>query len=102
MPVTIGASGITGQAAIDSYVTAWIELCLKLINDLAIDARQGRLVPDDDTGLADAFADLADNVLTRHFELSSADVDDLASVARRLHIAIDSCIAGDLMTAAFA
>jgi len=37
-----------------------------------------------------------------HHDLSDADVDDLASVARRLHIAVDACLAGDLMTASLA
>ncbi|MFI5914705.1 CGNR zinc finger domain-containing protein [Dactylosporangium sp. NPDC051541] len=99
--MTVPARGITGQAEIDSYVADWVELCLTLVNDLAIEARQGRQVTGD-AGLGEAFAELAGNALTRQFELSLADVDDLASVARRLHIAIDACIAGDLMTAAFA
>jgi predicted RNA-binding Zn ribbon-like protein len=101
MPVTIAGGGITGQAAIDSYVADWVELCLTIVNDLAIEARQGRPVAGD-AGLRDAFADLAGNALTRQFELSLADVDDLASAARRLHVAIDACIARDLLTAAFA
>ncbi|WP_433210805.1 CGNR zinc finger domain-containing protein [Dactylosporangium sp. CS-047395] len=82
-------------------MAAWIDLCVAIVNDLVVEVRQGRRVPAD-AGLADAFAELADNVLTEDFEISSADVDDLASVARRLHIAIETCIAGDLLTAAFA
>lgn len=101
MAVTIVGGGITGQAAIDSYVATWVDLCLAIVNDLAIEVRQGRQVPAD-AGLADAFAHLAANPLTKDFEVSSADVDDLGSAARRLHIAIDTCIAGDLLTAAFA
>ncbi|WP_432980114.1 CGNR zinc finger domain-containing protein [Dactylosporangium sp. CA-233914] len=80
---------------------AWVDLCLTVVNDLTIESRQGRPVADD-AGLGEAFADLAANVLTRRFELSSAHVDDLASVARRLHLAVEACIAGDLLTAAFA
>ncbi|MER7275375.1 CGNR zinc finger domain-containing protein [Dactylosporangium sp. NPDC000244] len=99
--MTISGGSITGQAAIDSHVSTWVELCLAIVNDLAIEVRQGRRVPAD-AGLADAFARLAADPLTRDFEVSSADVDDLASAARRLHIAIDTCIAGDLLTAAFA
>ncbi|GAA3267038.1 MULTISPECIES: CGNR zinc finger domain-containing protein [Dactylosporangium] len=79
----------------------WVELCLELVNDLAIDARQGRPIAGD-TGLGEAFEELAGNALTRQFELSLADVDDLASAARRLHIAIEACIAGDMLMAAFA
>jgi predicted RNA-binding Zn ribbon-like protein len=99
--VTIGGTGITGQAEIDSYVARHVELCLALVNDLAIEARQGRQVTGD-AALRDAFADLASSALMRHHELSSADVDDLASVARRLHIAVEACLAGDLLTASFA
>jgi len=99
--VTIGGPGITGQVDIDSHVAAYAELCLTLVNDLAIDVRQGRRVAAD-ARLGDAFADLAANVLMRHHELSSADVDDLMSVARRLHIAVDACLAGDLVTASLA
>jgi predicted RNA-binding Zn ribbon-like protein len=101
MTVTIGCASITGQAEIDSYVSAYVELCLTLVNDLAIESRQGRRTSGD-ARLGDAFADLAANALMRHHELSSADVDDLMSVARRLLIAVDACIAGDLLTASFA
>lgn len=101
MTVTIGGGGITGQAAIDSYVAAYVELCLALVNDLAVERRQGRSVSQD-TRLGEAFRDLGANSRMRHHELSSADVDDLVSVARRLHIAVEACIAGDLLTASFA
>lgn len=99
MTVTIGGPGITGQADIDSYVSAYVELCLTLVNDLAIGWRQGRPVSFD-AGLDAAFADLAANPRMRHHHLSSADVDALASVARQLHRAVDACLAGDLHTAA--
>ncbi|WP_432831768.1 CGNR zinc finger domain-containing protein [Dactylosporangium sp. CA-092794] len=82
-------------------MAAYVELCIALVNDLAIEIRQGRRVHHD-AGLGEAFAELAENVLMRRHDLSDADVDDLASVARRLHIAIDACLAGDLLTASFA
>jgi predicted RNA-binding Zn ribbon-like protein len=99
MTVTIGGPGITGQADIDGYVAAYVELCLALVNDLAIASRQGRPVTAD-AGLGAAFADLAANSRMRHHELSSADVDELVALARRLHGAVDACLAGDLHAAA--
>src|SRR4051794_41068484 len=99
MPVTIGGSPITGQADIDSYVAAYVELCLALVNDLAIDRRQGRPVTAD-AGLGAAFADLAAHARMRHHDVSSADVDTLTAVAHRLHGAVDACLAGDLHAAA--
>src|SRR6476469_9406909 len=73
MAVTIVGGGITGQATIDSYVATWVDLCLAIVNDLAIEVRQGRRVPPD-AGLADAFAHLAADPLTKDFEVSLAEL----------------------------
>ncbi|UWP81949.1 CGNR zinc finger domain-containing protein [Dactylosporangium fulvum] len=94
--MTIDDSSITGQGEIDSYVSAHVELCLTLINDLAIAARQGRGAG----GMGAAFTALAGSPWLRGYDLSSADVDLLAVVAGRLREAVDACLAGDLHAAA--
>jgi hypothetical protein len=99
MPVTIGGNGITGQGEIDSYVLAHVDLCLTLVNDLTVPARQGRSFGADQR-IGTAFTDLALSDRLRGFALSDADVDVLAAVAARLRVAVDACLAGDLHGAA--
>ncbi|MFB9184469.1 CGNR zinc finger domain-containing protein [Dactylosporangium sucinum] len=94
--MTIGEGGITGQVEIDSYVETYLDLCLTLVNDLAVPTRQGRPAE----GLRGAFADLAGSTRLRGYDVSSADVDVLATVAGRLRAALDACLAGDLHSAA--
>jgi predicted RNA-binding Zn ribbon-like protein len=103
MAVTIDPHGITSQQTFDSYVAGFAGLALRLVNDLTSERAHGQHVEPARSG-ADQLAIIQDalsadeSIHTAPFGPDGAEV--LTAAVRRLRIAVDACVDGDVLGAA--